>query len=179
MEPHHYSEHESDSDRPAGRSQFPRRWEPVKGAYNRAEYTERGKFGARDFGSVVATTAAMQPFIFGLEAYARAMEPDLYGAGAGVFTASFAMRWFWQTAGVAALKVASSFLRNYGESLLRDLAAWLWTNALRASWYTVSDLLFRGWSPFGGRNRPSPPLPGPPNDTSPSWIDRWRNRRRK
>ena len=185
MEPHHgRNEHQFDE---AGdphdvsiRSQFPRRWAPIAGAYRRASYSRWGRFNERDFASVAATTAAMQPFILGIEAYANAIQPDLYGATtygfvSGAGSATFFFRWLTQTTAVAALKALACFLRNYGESLFRDLAVWLWVNAIRASWFTFGDY-FLYWLPWWRRDtRPwwsiTDPAPIP-------WWRRWRKRRR-
>lgn len=170
-------------------SQFPKRWEPIKGSYLREDYSRRGSFNGRDFASVAATTAAMQPFILGMEAYAMAMQPQVYGAGPEAFTASFVGGWLLKTLAVSALKTGSCFLRNYGDSLLRDVATWLWINAMRASWYTFRDM-FLQWIPFFRNKDPQPgpwnpfpptPHPQPQPPAQPSWfrqlIDRWRQRR--
>ena len=147
--------------------------QPIAGGYRRADYSRRGRFNERDFASVAATTAAMQPFILGIEAYANAIMPDLYGSAAGFGSAAFVGRWLTQTVAVAALKAFGCFLRNYGDSLLRDLAVWLWINAIRASWYTFGDY-FLGWLPWWRRDtRPWRPIPTPAPPRVP-WWRRWR-----
>ena len=180
MDPHH-GRHESQFDEEGDvhdlptSSQFPSRWQPIAGGYRRADYSRRGRFNERDFASVAATTAAMQPFILGIEAYANAIMPDLYGSAAGFGSAAFVGRWLTQTVAVAALKAFGCFLRNYGDSLLRDLAVWLWINAIRASWYTFGDY-FLSWLPWWRRDTgPWRPIPTPAPPRVP-WWRRWSNK---
>lgn len=153
-------------------SQFPKRWKPIRGSYVDANYAPPGKYGAREFGSTVAFGAAIQPAIiwasYQIEQMAEASNPNVNGLA--TFGAAYASTFV--TAIV--MKILAGFLRNFGESLIRDLAAWLWINALRATWYTITDL-FTGWIPWN-RSRPFRPQP---NNIAPrpGFWDRWRTRR--
>lgn len=138
MDPHHNRDNPelTEAGDVHANSQFPKRWEPLNGSYNREQYSRRWGFNGKDAAATVSTTLWMQPAIAvsaSIDSLANAATPDLYGATAGILSVGFLTKWLWQTLAVAALKAVSCWIRNYGASLSRDLVSWLWTNALKAS----------------------------------------------
>ncbi|MEM1225977.1 MAG: hypothetical protein AAGJ40_09770 [Planctomycetota bacterium] len=136
-------------------SQFPQRWSPIKGSYTGSDYTPRGRFGAREAGSTLAFSAAIQPAIiyasYQIEQMAEAANPSMDSYGAiGVFGAA----WGGQFIVALIFKVLAGFVRNFGESLIRDLGSWFWSHMLHAMWGTFVDTFF-GWLPWR-RRRPNP-----------------------
>lgn len=80
-------------------SQFPKRWQPLQGSYNRESYSGRWGFNEKDAAATVSTTLWMQPAILAasasIDSLAYSIQPtdQLLGAGAGIFSVSFLVRW--------------------------------------------------------------------------------------
>lgn len=167
------------------RSQFPRPWRPLRGSYTAAGYSRRGRFNGRDAGSVLSFAMLAQPLIVslsgGLELVARSVEPQFVAAGPGAMTASFLTTWMWQTALAAGLKSISCVLRDQGASLVRDIAAWVWSTLMKAAWSEFVDWTY-GLALRWARTLPFWPKPdrddSPDRRRRPFW-DRWRRRRRR
>jgi hypothetical protein len=123
----------------------------------------------------------------GIEQVAGLFAPDSLTASSSGLSGRILWAWLWQTFAVAAMQAGACFLRNYGESLFRDLVVWLWDRAVLAAWATLIEL-FSAWVPVSwfhwlrGRraprrrpvDRPEDPSPQPP---APTWRERWRQRR--
>lgn len=158
------------------RSQFPR--PPVRGSYRECDYAPRGQFGPREFGSTLAFSAAIQPAViwasYQIERMAEQSDPTVNGVA--VFGAAYGSTFL----GSLFLKIAAGFLRNFGESVIRDLGAWLWINVLKALWSTFVDVCF-GWLPGRTKKRWDDLIPDVhPDETKPPYQpvrDWWRNRR--
>ena len=154
-------------------SQFP---EPsnrqIKGSYQQHEFAPRGEFGPREAGSTLAFSAAIQPAIvyaaYQIEQLAEAQSPEMGAVGAiGVFGAAWGSQFFLAIAS----KIAAGFLRNFGESLIRDVGAWLWAHVLQAAWDTFADAAF----PWRWRTVPTVPEPVAPKRRP--LRDWWERRR--
>lgn len=169
-------------------SQFPKPWRPIRGNYNRSYPSGRFEFNERDAGKVLATTLLFQPLVAatsgGLDEIAGVITPAAIGSPEEL-TSSVIWRWLWQTFAVAAMQAGACFLRNYGDSLIRDLGSWLWQNALQAAWLTFSEL-FLSWVPSTWqiwRRDDSPDWRDDEDDDAPprrtSLWGRWKDRRRQ
>ena len=92
--------------------------------YQRAGYSPRGEINSRDAGSIGADLFQIQSIIlptsFAIEALAESAMPD---ASRGAF---FSSAYFLQSIAFLILKVLGAWLRNRGESFIRDLIAWAW-----------------------------------------------------
>lgn len=98
-----------------------RRWE---GCYETAPYSARGRFGAREFGSTVATGVLIQPIVLATSAVIELLAERAYpGHSAGQ---AGLVSYFMQMTLVMAMKSMSGLLRSYGASMVRDFAAWMW-----------------------------------------------------
>lgn len=137
-------------------SQFPEpktkpRKPPVKHTYIDADYSPWMKLNERDAASIASNTATATP-IFAIasavESLAVNFDPaaTFGAAGVGSFTLTFLTTWLLQTACYAVLKTVACLLRNKGESLFRDITAWLWKWVIAQAWRAFVDSFF-GWMP--------------------------------
>lgn len=135
---------------------------PIKGTYTAHGYAPYKRFGPREAGSVfedAALSAIWIPLVaVELEMLAQRAEmgstPGLVGGLSGV--GIFALR--------IGLKALANYLRRNGESLFRDIGAWLW-------------LWIESW--FGWNKPPGPPRPpAPPRPGIFQRLFGWRRRRR-
>lgn len=135
----------------------PPRKKPIRGAYERNDFTPTGTFGPREAGSTFAGTlqagAIAIPAAMAIEHLADSSMP----AGA-----AFGAAWFTQALGFLVLKVIASMLRSYGASLFRDFGAWLWE--VITGWFGVI------WPDA---------IPHPDGQPRPGIIDRLFGLRRK
>ena len=97
---------------------------PRRSPYREAGYSSRGSLNGRDVGSIGANFlqvhALIVPMAAAIEALADRSIPD---ASQGMF---FTGAYLAQSLIFLVCKVASAWLRNYGESLIRNLLAWAW-----------------------------------------------------
>lgn len=162
-----------------GQSQFPSPpKKPIAGAYERHDYAPRGKFGPREAGSTAAFATIMAgPIAFAamrIEQHAEALgqSPEqAMGFAGGVFASSFAMAIVW--------KIVASLLRNFGESMVRNIAAWVWMSLGSALWSMATGWL--PWKqdkpPIWDRIKPTPDPAPEPNRPIIDWINNRRKRR--
>lgn len=122
-------------------SQFPRRPSGFNGGYCESDYMPRGRFGPKEAGDTFAFSAMMAgPLAYVslvLEQHAERMgatPEQAMGLAGSTFATSFLV--------TLGLKFASGFVRNYGESLIREIGAWLWLHVVIAAKKTVSDVIF-------------------------------------
>lgn len=130
-----------DLNRPT-QSQFPRRRPSgFDGGYCESDYTPRGRFGPREAGDTLAFSAMMAGPLgyvaMVLEQHAERMgaSPEqAIGLAGSTFATSFLV--------TLGLKIASGFVRNYGESLIREAGAWLWLHVVIAIKQAIGELIF-------------------------------------
>lgn len=153
-----------DSGQPT-QSQFPRRHPSgFNGGYCESDYTPRGRFGPREAGDTLAFSAMMAgPLAYVamvLEQHAERMgasPQQAIGLAGSTFATSFLV--------TIGLKIASGFVRNYGESLIREVGAWLWLHVVQAIKQAIRELIFPRRNP-----RPDPVVP----DERPALFPRLR-----
>jgi hypothetical protein len=171
-------------------SQFPgnskRRKPPVRGSYIDSDYSPWMHLNERDAASIASNTATATPIFAvasAVESLAYMTDPGsmLSSGGVATFSMSFVVTWLLQTVCFAVLKTVACLLRNRGESLFRDVTAWLWKWVIAQAWQSFTDTFF-GWLPFRRRERLIPIRPVPPDgdDAKPRKriIDRIIPRRR-
>jgi hypothetical protein len=152
-------------------SQFPggpkRRKPPVKGSYIDSDYSPWMKLNERDAASIATNTATATPIFAvasAVESLALNFDPSSSFGAAGVasFSTSFLLTWFFQTVCFAILKTIACLLRDRGESVFRDVSAWVWKWIIATAWQSFTDTFF-GWLPFRRRERIIPVRPVDPD----------------
>lgn len=133
---------------------------PVRNAYNAAEPSPFLRFNERDAASVAATTVAAQPalvFASALEGLAGTMSGQ-FASSVPTFSMAFMLTWLLQTTAVALFKIVACLLRNRGESLFRDIFAWLWLIVFQTGWEAFKDFFFFWRRRPRRRRRPFAPV---------------------
>jgi hypothetical protein len=124
---------------------------PVKHTYIDADYSPWLNLNERDAASIASNTATAAPVLAvasAVESLAFNFDPalSLGAVGFGSLTTTFLLTWLVQTIGFALLKTIACLLRNRGESLFRDVSAWVWKWIIAQAWQSFRESFF-GWWP--------------------------------